>query len=256
MKCTKFRRLIHAYIDGELDGPGAGRVGQHLDHCPHCRDYHARMQDTRNLIRRIPSIEAPATLTYMVHSSLGMSLAMPQSSWYSTLQFRLLEFSWMERMRAAFAAVPIAVLLFIAISLMVYSPLGIHNLQMLLDNDHASAFEQNLVERQYLANMLDFSPETLSQNRVYQPRISTIPVKLFAENDFQQMPANHLGVVAHVREDGRTELESVSSTELDVQEKVRLMLDSSIIFPAISLSDKKTIDSKVVLTFEKIVVKG
>ncbi len=254
MDCDNYKILVHEYIDGELSSADEMDLNGHLTRCAACRMYLARMTEARDMVRSLPAVSAPAGLTYTLNSRLNFAPHPLQSDWFATLQFRLLEFSMAEHLRTVFLAVPITVLFFLAISLLVYSPVGLENLQTFLDDSNGNGMAENLVERQYLENLYDFSPERISSDQVYQPRISTVSVKMFAANDFQKLKGNRLGVLTHVRSDGSAEILSISGGDQGTAVKVRNMIDSSIVFPAITKG--KLVDSRVLLTFEKIEVKG
>lgn len=254
MKCKRMRGSIHEYLDQELPPGQWPGLNEHLDRCAACRNYLARMRETRDFIRRFPPVSPPAELGVMVRGRLGLGQALAESPWFAGLQFRMLDLSAPELLRSAFLATPIALVFFVAIAFLVYAPGGIQNIELLLSPAPATYVQQNLVERQYLENMYDFSPEQVSAGHVYQPRISTVSVKIFAENDFQSLRLDHLGVLARVRRDGSTQVESVTSGDRAVIERVENMLESSIMFPAIA--NGKIIDSTVWLTFEKVEVKG
>jgi len=254
MNCKAMRLLIHEHIDGELDPFRERALERHLDGCPACRRYAARMRETTAALRGAPRHQAPATLVYLVNSRLGLAVPHADRGWFATLQFRMIEFPFGETLRSMLLATPITVAIFLLISLLFYSPAGMENLRSLLQPGDGSAMSENLVERQYLQNLYDFTPELMSRDDIYQPRISTVPMKMFIENDFQSLGTNHLGVVASVHTDGRAQAESVSSGGRRTAMLVQNMLESSIVFPAIA--NGKTISTKMLLTFEKIEVKG
>jgi hypothetical protein len=254
MKCKHYKQLVHAHLDRELATEDELALRDHLAHCAACRMYLARMTEARDLVRSLPAIPAPARLAYALNARLNFAPHPLQSSWFATLQFRTIEFSFAEHLRTVFLAVPITLLFFIGISFLVYSPAGLQNLKTFLNDTGGNGMAENLVERQYLENLYDFSPEQLSSSEVYQPRISTVAVKMFAETDFQKLKTNRLGVLTHVRSDGSTEVESISGGDKGTAIKVRNMIESSIVFPAINKG--KLVDSRVLLTFEKVEVKG
>jgi hypothetical protein len=254
MDCRKVKSLIHAGLDQELDSGLETRLQEHLAECAACRMYRERMLECTEMARAMPPVGAPPVLLYLVNARLGIASGVLQSDWFATLQFRMLDFHPLESLRAAFLAVPITALFFILISVLVYSPQGLENLQRMMDPSRGNYFQEDLVERQYLQNLFEFSPEAMSANDIYQPRISTVPVKMFMENDFQKSQTNHLGVLTRVRPDGSTEVESISGGDKAVAQKVQNMLESSIVLPAIAKG--KVIDSKVLFTFEKVEVKG
>lgn len=254
MNCKQSKRLIHEYIDGELESGRTLSLEQHLNECLPCRRYQGRMRETAERLRGAPGLAAPAGLDYLVNSRLGLAMPHADGGWFATLQFRMLEFPFGETLRSTVLATPITVMIFTLISLLVYSPSGMENLRSLLRHNGGSAMRANLVERQYLQNLYDFSPELLSGDDIYQPRISTASMKVFIENDFQRLETNHLGVVASVDTTGRAEVESVSTGGRRTALLVQNMLESSIVFPAIAKG--KTINTKMLLTFEKVEVKG
>lgn len=254
MNCNKMKLLIHASLDNELDAGGETEIRQHLSECAACRMYRERMAECRDLAQSMPRVGAPPVLFYMVNARLGYASGLLQSNWFATLQFRMMDFNPLESLRAAFLAVPIAALFFIIIAIQVFSPQGMENLLLFMDPSHGNYIEENLVERQYLENFFEFSPEALSVREIYQPRISTVPVKMFMENDFQKLQTNRIGVLTRVRPDGSTEVESISGGDPNTARKVQNMFESSIVLPAIA--GGKVIDSQVLFTFEKVEVKG
>lgn len=254
MRCSTSKKLIHLEVSGELDATRCRELLQHMETCASCRSYHARMEETRLLLREVKPVSAPVSLRYLVGSRLGLVTRSAQSGWFATLQFRMLDSRLGDCFRATIFAVPITVVFLVVISLTAYSHSGLENLESYMADSKSAIFQQNLVERQYLQNLYDFTPEIVSGESVYQPRISTVPVKLFAENEFQNLPTDQIGVLATVSSSGKAEVEEVSGGGKVAEKKVRDMLDHSIIFPAIHQG--KNVDSKVVLTFQKIEVKG
>lgn len=44
MKCTKFKKMISEFIDGELDAGRVSRLRRHLDSCPECREFKCELE--------------------------------------------------------------------------------------------------------------------------------------------------------------------------------------------------------------------
>ncbi len=267
MNCKEVRKKIHPYLDHELEPDQRARLQMHVDNCVSCRIQLNRMAETIQTVQSMQRLEAPAALRYMITSTAGYHAAPGRSNWFSTLQFRSLEIPSLERLRTTFLALPITILLFILATILVYSPEGMRNIDYLLAGSLNTPLQTNLVERQYLQNLYDFSPEVLTSNyvcdpdhknitleNIYQPRISTVSVKMFVEKDFQKQKEDSVDVLASVHSDGSTEVESIVGGDSRVNKQIREMLDSAIVFPAIA--DGKLIDSKILLTFQKIEVKG
>ena len=56
MRCSKVRRKLTAYADGECDETTAGAVEAHLTHCSGCR---AELEEQRQLSQELALISAP-----------------------------------------------------------------------------------------------------------------------------------------------------------------------------------------------------
>jgi len=265
MKCKEVKRHIHLYIDGELETEHRERFLAHLNQCVLCRIYLKRMEETRELMGAMIKVDAPASLNYLVRSKLGLDSSNIHHRWFLTLKFRLIEFSLFERIRAIFMAAPITAMLFIIAGLLVYSPESIKNMTLFLHSSVNGHMHSSLIERHYFENLYEFSAEMTSSEYVCssdemvltsrsQPRISIASIRMFMENDFQDGDLNHLSVVANIRTDGSAEVESISEGDQVMKERIRNMLGTSIIFPA--LVNGESVESKVLFTFDKVEVIG
>jgi len=76
MNCTESRSRLHAYLDQELDLPGAVAIDQHLAACPECKALFAAQAVLRSGIRRHAGYHgAPADLADRIRSKIGASAA-------------------------------------------------------------------------------------------------------------------------------------------------------------------------------------
>ena len=76
MNCTESRSRLHAYLDQELDLPGAVAIDQHLATCPACKALFASQTALRSGIRRHAEYDtAPAGLADRIRSKIGAAAA-------------------------------------------------------------------------------------------------------------------------------------------------------------------------------------
>jgi anti-sigma factor (TIGR02949 family) len=63
MRCQEARDLLHGYLDGELDLPGAMEIERHFEDCPECSRAYQNQRILRSAIRsNAPYFKAPASL--------------------------------------------------------------------------------------------------------------------------------------------------------------------------------------------------
>ncbi len=62
MGCSRARKRLSAYIDGELSGKWAQRVEQHLAACTRCREELARLGTVNRLLLDSPQVTVPPFL--------------------------------------------------------------------------------------------------------------------------------------------------------------------------------------------------
>jgi anti-sigma factor RsiW len=76
MNCTESRSRLHAYLDQELDLPGAVAIDQHLAACPACKALFASQAALRSGIRKQAEYHAaPDGLADRISSKLGAGAA-------------------------------------------------------------------------------------------------------------------------------------------------------------------------------------
>lgn len=76
MNCTDSRSRLHAYLDQELDLPGAVAIDQHLAACPACKALFATQTALRSGIRKHAEYHAaPTGLADRIRSKLGTGAA-------------------------------------------------------------------------------------------------------------------------------------------------------------------------------------
>lgn len=63
MDCKSARKLIAAFLDGELASPGARDLGEHLASCGSCRDEEAAIRRATEALGVLPGIEPAFTMT-------------------------------------------------------------------------------------------------------------------------------------------------------------------------------------------------
>jgi anti-sigma factor RsiW len=69
MHCEEARRLIHGYVDGELDFPRRLEIDRHLDICYTCkRERHAWFELRLAVREQVPYFSAPPALAQRVRS--------------------------------------------------------------------------------------------------------------------------------------------------------------------------------------------
>lgn len=89
MNCTESRSRLHAYLDQELDLPGAVAIDQHLAACPACKALFASQTALRSGIRKHAEYDtAPAGLADRIRSKIGAGAAdVPASRGWRWPQF-------------------------------------------------------------------------------------------------------------------------------------------------------------------------
>jgi anti-sigma factor (TIGR02949 family) len=86
MDCTETRRLLHAYLDAELDMADTLEVEQHLQSCPACFDTYTAYQELRTAIKTSGLyFQAPEQLQRRIRSSV---LHTQQAAWFSRVLSR------------------------------------------------------------------------------------------------------------------------------------------------------------------------
>src|SRR5580704_3696100 len=69
MQCGEARRLIHGYVDGELDLPCRLEIDRHLDICYTCKRERQAWFELRFAVReQVPYFSAPPALAQRVRS--------------------------------------------------------------------------------------------------------------------------------------------------------------------------------------------
>ncbi|HDS30866.1 MAG TPA: hypothetical protein ENN67_07490 [Firmicutes bacterium] len=59
MNCDKCKKLLQAFIDGDLDGAPDREIREHLEKCPDCRAEHDRMAKMRGFLAQLKEVEVP-----------------------------------------------------------------------------------------------------------------------------------------------------------------------------------------------------
>jgi anti-sigma factor RsiW len=82
MDCTETQRRLHAYLDQELDAPGAVAIDQHLASCARCKRAFAAQSALRAGIRRHADYHhgAPRDLAQRIRARVGAE-AKPRRQW-------------------------------------------------------------------------------------------------------------------------------------------------------------------------------
>ena len=70
VKCHEIGRLLHAYVDNELDLTASAEVSGHVDACPPCQQRLAELESIRRLVQRLPYHTAPERLRAAVAASV------------------------------------------------------------------------------------------------------------------------------------------------------------------------------------------
>lgn len=70
MHCKEALPLIHEYLDGDLTKTEALKLKEHLIACQGCHNTFKQLEKTDALVRMLPSIKVPDTLTAQIMSGL------------------------------------------------------------------------------------------------------------------------------------------------------------------------------------------
>ncbi|MBM3359568.1 MAG: hypothetical protein FJY54_17820 [Betaproteobacteria bacterium] len=83
MNCQATMRLLHAYVDGELDLPNALALEEHVQGCPRCRSLHANLLALQTALRRHGGWETPDALRerLQAHYARQPEVRMPRRTW-------------------------------------------------------------------------------------------------------------------------------------------------------------------------------
>ncbi len=91
MDCTQTRKLLHAYLDHELDAANALVLDAHAESCPTCKTALAQQSVLKSALRKHAAYHtAPAGLADRIHSRLpkGATANAKQTTWLRWLQPR------------------------------------------------------------------------------------------------------------------------------------------------------------------------
>jgi anti-sigma factor RsiW len=116
MQCEEARRLIHGYVDGELDFPRRLEIDRHLDICHTCKRERHAWFDLRYAVReQAPYFSAPPALAQRVRSMVSEQT--PQEPETVSLPWR-----WLAAGTAFALAVALITLLTILVSVRSHEP--------------------------------------------------------------------------------------------------------------------------------------
>jgi len=79
MNCKEALPLMHEYLDGDLTGPEALRLKEHLLQCTACRALFQQLEHTDAIVRSLPSPAVPDDLTQRIMA--GLPPARRRSAW-------------------------------------------------------------------------------------------------------------------------------------------------------------------------------
>lgn len=79
MNCSQTRKLLSAYVDGELFGREAADVAAHVEACPSCQHEFHDLTVVKDMVGRLPRVSPPASLYAGVMARLQETAAMPAS---------------------------------------------------------------------------------------------------------------------------------------------------------------------------------
>jgi len=80
MRCKKAKRLIGPYLDGELDGGTAGKLGSHLDSCRRCAHSLDRMKALLGALADLPAVVPTDLETRRLLNRLRQETASPPTT--------------------------------------------------------------------------------------------------------------------------------------------------------------------------------
>ena len=81
MFCEEAKRLIVAYVDGELPGEPSLVIGKHLQACPACREIEMETRSLNMLLSRAPGMVAPFDFSSRVLGSMNEKSSYPLLGW-------------------------------------------------------------------------------------------------------------------------------------------------------------------------------
>jgi mycothiol system anti-sigma-R factor len=157
MNCDEVRRLLDAYLDGELDSALRPQMQKHLSDCPDCQREADGMNSFVSLVRtHMPQYKAPAELKARIRASLREE-SPPRTDWL----FRY-------RRQLVYAAAVLALSFFLASALRSFFPNKDRELVSQAITNHArSLMVDHLVDvtssdqravKPWFSGKLDYSP--------------------------------------------------------------------------------------------------
>ncbi|HSR68195.1 MAG TPA: zf-HC2 domain-containing protein [Acidobacteriota bacterium] len=196
MKCRETREFVHEFVDGELSGFEENRIEQHLQSCSRCRRY----VDEMRFVQEALSVRAPLprASSHLLWNNVRQRTAFTWQQRIGLALERLTDrFRDMESrvLWARLGAVPLS-LAFFALLIAQMGQFSSSLFPMLRGNapGHTEVV---------------FTPGRLPQDR------AALFVKTVEKLDGE----DHAAVVAHVRQDGRVEIEGVA----EYPENLRLL---------------------------------
>ena len=85
MNCDETRRLVHAYLDGELDLMTALALEQHIEQCASCSHFHREKRALEQALSLKAAFHpAPGSLMRQVRHELGRAGWLPGVPWWRT----------------------------------------------------------------------------------------------------------------------------------------------------------------------------
>ncbi len=96
MRCSQARPLFSSYLDGAVSGVEMHELSEHLRQCDHCQEEYGLMENTRVLVSRLGTPQAPPDLAVKIRITLSSERS---RSWRQLLR------GWMVQWQHAFRSV-------------------------------------------------------------------------------------------------------------------------------------------------------
>ncbi len=258
MRCKDFRILINEYVDGEITREDEIKLFRHLATCELCQLY---LRDLRGVKKGVRAVNVPFPdegLDYVVLSKTRFRRIKPISSIFKSLGFHIFNGIFRENLRDMIIGFPMAVVIFLFIfSLLSPLPVALENVvrQRYVVNSRSEEINKMIYNILYLENTYQFTPEGLSLDDVYIPRLSSIPLKNFAEKHIEDSEIDRIELIVTVTKDGDAHIDRILELKNpELKRDLIKTLNCSLALPAIS--DGRKINSKIAIRFEKVVVTG
>ncbi len=256
--CKEYRTLINEYVDGEINSKDEIRLFDHLSKCNLCQKYFYEIKNLKRCVRSLNFPYPDEGLDYVILSKTHFRRIHPISSTFKNLRFRLLNGFIFNNLRDMFVGFPLALFIFLVVfSLFSSVP---QTFESVIKEKYTVVDRQEEINKMiynvlYMESVYQFTPESLSLNDVYIPRISSIPLKNIAEKYIKDSNLDDVELIATITKDGNARVEKILEVKNKKLERdLMRTLDLSLVLPAIS--NGKKVNARIAIKFDKVVVTG